>query len=270
MELLSQVGERVRHARQARGYTQAELARRAGVSTRFLVDLEGGTANISLLRLAEVAVPLGVSLTSLVAGLGAVRDDVDELAAVDPVRRSELLRHARSVRKVALVGLRGAGKSTIGRRLAPALTGVLGRTTFVEVDAEVEAEAGMRLGEIFEYHGAPRYRELERLVLERLIARPDPLVIATGGSLVTASDTWQWLQRSACTVWLKASSASHLARVQAQGDLRPMRGHADALADLRGILGAREPLYAQAALTVDTETLDVAAAVERIVAFVGR
>lgn len=260
MDLLEQLGERVRSARNRVGWTQAELARRAGVSVRFLVDLEGGSGNISVLRLSEVATALGVSLTGLVVGLSPVTDELDQFAALPEGSRQQALRRARRGQTIALVGLRGAGKSTVGRLLAERL-GV----AFVEVDAEVEAAAGMSLGEIFEYHGFGRYRELERRVLDGLVDRPEPLVLATGGSLVTAQDTWEWLRRSATTVWLRASPESHLSRVEQQGDFRPMRGRENALEELRGILATREPLYALAGLTVLTEGLAPEALADEII-----
>lgn len=256
--MLAPLGNRVRALRQARGFSQAELARRAGLSARFLVDLEGG-GNVSVARLAEVATALGVSIATLVGGLGPVADDADRLAGLDPERRRRALL-ATGNAKLALVGLRGAGKSTVGGFVA-ARQGV----PFVEVDAEVEALAGMRLGEIFEYHGAGRYRELEREALRRVIERPGAAVLATGGSVVTASETWGELRQSARTVWLRASPETHLARVEAQGDFRPMRGRADALAELKAILEARNPLYARAEVTVDTEGRSV----EEVVGMVG-
>lgn len=261
MDLLHELGSRVRAARQARGWSQAELSRRAGVSARFLVDLESGAGNISVLRLAEVAQAVEVSLAALLGGLGPVADEADALASLSPEQRRRALAAVGGGRKVALVGLRGAGKSTVGPLLAERLG-----AAFVEVDAEVEARAGMQLGEIFEYHGAARYRELEREVLEGLLARPEPLVLATGGSLVTAGETWEWLRGHARSVWLRASPEAHLARVAAQGDHRPMRGRPDALAELRGILAAREPLYGQAALRVDTDARDPGRVVEEIAA----
>lgn len=263
-ELLHRLGGTVRTLRAAHGWTRAELARRAGVSARFLVELEGGTGNISVLRLAEVARALDVSLATLVAGLGPVHDAADELAALEPERRRALLRRERAGRKVALVGLRGAGKSTVGARLGRRL-GV----PFVEVDQVVEELAGLRLGEIFEFHGPARYRELERAALDRELSRPGGGVLATGGSVVTAPDTWAMLKGETRTVWLRASPESHLSRVEAQGDFRPMRGRANALAELEAILAVRTPLYAESALEVDTERLDADGVVDRIVNWLG-
>ena len=264
MDVLSPLGARIRARRNELGWTQADLGRRAGVSARFLVALEKGEGNISLVRLAEIAQALGVSLSTLVGGLGPVADDADTLASLDPGQVRRALRATRATGKVALVGLRGAGKSAVGGRLATRLG-----ARFVEVDAEVEQQAGMRLGEIFEYHGAGRYRELEREALQRLLDRPEPLVLATGGSVVTAMDTWADLRRGARTVWLRASPAAHLGRVQAQGDARPMRGRVDALAELQAILGAREPLYALADRAFTTDGLTVDEVVDAVVGWLG-
>jgi XRE family aerobic/anaerobic benzoate catabolism transcriptional regulator len=261
--LLDLVAGRVRTERVRKGWTQDDLSRRSGVSLRYVADVERGEANISLLRLAEIASALGVSIASLVAGSGPVRDPADELASLTGDAQRRALDEARSTGKIALVGLRGAGKSAVGRRLAARLA-----VPFVEVDAVVEEAAGLRLGEIFEFHGAARYRELERQALERVLAEPGGAVLATGGSVVTASESWTLLRNSTRTVWLRASPEVHLSRVEGQGDFRPMRGRADALAELRGILADREPLYAQAEREFDTEAGDVEAIAGRIAGWV--
>lgn len=245
--MLHLAGQRIRELREARGWTRAELCGRAGVSPRFLADLEKGDANVSLLRLAEIAQALGVSLVSLLAGSGPVRDEAEVLVTLAPSRRARALRSAFAAEKLALVGLRGAGKTTIGQALARRLA-----VPFVEVDAAVEERAGMRLGEIFEFHGALRYRELERQTLEAVLARPGGAVLATGGSVVTAPESWALLRNSTHTIWLRATPEVHLSRVEAQGDFRPMRGRADALSELKELLTRREPLYAQCNRAVDT------------------
>jgi len=234
--LLIDIGSRLRARRTALGLTQADLARAAGVSPRFLVQLEGGSGNISVQRLAEVCQALDTRLDELFRGLGPGGSE-----------------------KVALVGLRGAGKSTIGAALARRLD-----TDFVELDAEVEAEAGMSLSEIFELHGEDAYRALERAVLERVLAAPGPAVIAAGGSIVKSPEAWRSLREGARTVWLQASPDAHLERVRAQGDLRPMRGWADPRAVLETILAERAALYGQAALTLDTGALGVSGVVDAI------
>jgi XRE family aerobic/anaerobic benzoate catabolism transcriptional regulator len=261
--LLDILATRVRARRVEKGWTQEDLARVSGVSVRYVASLERGDANMSILRLAEVAAALDVSLVTLLAGAGPARDEGERLVALRGEARRRALRDAEAPAIVALVGLRGAGKSTVGQRVAARL-GV----PFQEVDAVVEGAAGLHLGEIFEYHGPARYRELERQALVSLLGSRGGLVIATGGSLVTASESWELLRRSARTVWLTASPASHLARVEAQGDFRPMRGREDALTELKGILASREALYAQAELHVDTEVLDAETATSRIVTWV--
>lgn len=249
-ELLSRVGARVRHLRDLRGFTQSELARRSGVSLRFLADVERGEGNASLLRLGELALALGVSLAELVVDAGPVVDDLARFGRLaEPERRRRLGGERKAI---ALVGLRGAGKSTAGRALAQRL-GV----RFAEVDELVEARAGMPLGTLFSDHGAERYRQLEREVIDALLAPAERVVFTTGGSLVTDTFTWSDLRRRARTAWLRARPESHLRRVEAQGDARPMRGRADALSELRGILVVREPLYALADLTLDTDKLDL-------------
>jgi XRE family aerobic/anaerobic benzoate catabolism transcriptional regulator len=233
---LQDLGERLRARRLEQGLTQAELAQKTGLSPRFLVQLEKGEGNISVARLAEVCEVLGVSLEVLFRGLGPGAPD-----------------------KVALVGLRGAGKTTIGLALAERRN-----VPFVELDARVEEEAGMSLGEIFQLRGEAHYRQLEDRVLSEVLAQPGPAVLATGGSIVTSPDAWKRLRTETRTVWLRASAASHLRRVQEQGDLRPMRGRPNALAEIKDILSEREALYGQADVAFDTDRMSAEEIVARI------
>jgi XRE family aerobic/anaerobic benzoate catabolism transcriptional regulator len=245
--MLEITGKRIRALREQQGLTRQQLADKTGISLRFLAEVEKGDANVSLLRLSEIAQALGVSLVSLVAGCGPIRDEAEVLVTLPPALRIRALRAGRPPEKLVLVGLRGAGKSTVGGLLAHQLS-----VPFVEVDQEIEQTAGLSLGEIFELHGAARYRELERAVLGKLVARPGGAVLAAGGSVVTVPDTWAWLRQETRTIWLKASAESHLMRVEQQEDLRPMRGFTDALGDIRRILEQRGPLYAQAELCIET------------------
>lgn len=248
-EMLRRVGVRVRALRERKGLTQAALSRRSGVSLRFLADVERGAANASLLRMAELAVALEVSLAELVATAGPVPDSVARFALLSPGERAERLGRPRQA--LVFVGMRGAGKSTVGRAVATRMG-----APFVEVDEAIEARAMMPLGTLFSEHGVERYRALEAMVVEELLGGGERVVLAAGGSLVTQPELWALVRRQSRTVWLRARPESHLRRVEAQGDSRPTHGRADALAELRRLLAAREPAYAQADLTIDTDRLD--------------
>ena len=236
--LLSAVGGVTRKLREGRGLTRRELAEKSGVSERFLADLETGQGNISLARLHDVARALGTSAGEL-------------LVAAQPERQEK--------RVVALVGLRGAGKSTIGKALAEKL-----EVPFVELDALVEKESGLSLSALFSLHGEAYYRRLAREVLIRFLAGADEAVIATGGGVVTDREAWRLLQKRCTTVWLQATPEDHWKRVLEQGDVRPGAASPHAQEELRALLKARGPLYAQAALSVDTSRLGIPGAVEEI------
>jgi XRE family aerobic/anaerobic benzoate catabolism transcriptional regulator len=233
--VLSGLGRSVRSRRQERGLTLGALARESGLSERYLVQLEAGEGNISIARLVDVATALGTSASEL------LRD-----ADAAPARRV-----------VVLLGLRGAGKSSIGPELARRL-GV----EFVELDQLVEQAAGMPLGAVFELQGEPFYRRLERETLRSFLAGSGGAVVAAGGSIVTDAETFELLKRSAVTVWLKARPEDHMQRVIEQGDVRPMKNRPDAMAELRALLRARAALYAQADHVVDTSLLGLDGSIE--------
>ena len=237
-DILAALGRRARAHRLSRGWTIREVAERSGVSPRFLVQLEGGAGNISVRRLADVARALETTPAALLS------DSDIPAAAV-----------------IALLGLRGAGKTTIGRRLAKRR-----RVPFVELDRRVEQAADLSLGEIFALHGEDYYRRLEREMLQEVLNEGRPIVLATGGGLVASPDTFAMLRRSAVTVWLRASPEDHWNRVVRQGDRRPMADHPQAMADLRSLLSTREPLYALADHTVDTSS----GSVDKVVAALDR
>jgi XRE family aerobic/anaerobic benzoate catabolism transcriptional regulator len=225
---LRSIGERVRALRAERKLTRKGLASASGVSERYLAQLESGQGNISVLLLRLVA--------------HALDSGVEDL-----VRESPSATAARERRRVALVGLRGAGKSSIGTRLAEGLN-----APFVELDHQVEQEAGTNLGEIFSIYGEDGYRRFEQRALARVLKQHARAVIATGGSLVTEPETYRELLSSCFTVWLKASPDEHMQRVMAQGDMRPMQGRAAAMDELRRILQQRNALYAKADAVLDT------------------
>ena len=225
MSFLAAVGTAVRAQRDRRRWSRRQLADASGVSERFLAQLEAGTGNISLRRFADVAHALGTTPTALLA------------PAESPVDH----------KPIALLGVRGAGKSSLGLVLARKL----GRR-FVEVDQEIETAAGLPLGELFALHGEAYYRRLEREVLTRLLAEPAPAVLATGGSIVNDPTNYALLRSRAMTIWLRARPEDHWNRVVAQGDQRPMRENPHAFVELKALLAAREKLYARAHHTVDT------------------
>jgi XRE family aerobic/anaerobic benzoate catabolism transcriptional regulator len=246
------LGERVRSARIAREWSQARLAETSGLSLRYVGQLEGGEANVSLDRLGQVAQALEVSLTSLLAGLGPVHDLVDQIAmGVRDLPHEEQRDLAESIRrrpnKVCLIGLRGAGKSTIGRLVAEQWG-----CPFVALDEEVSHQAGMTLAELFEFHGEAHFRDLCVLALERLMVSPLSSIVEVGGSVVLNPKAWDLLKKHSHIIWLQAKPEEHLSRVTAQGDLRPMEGRSDALGEIQTILESRNPLYARADEHVDT------------------
>ena len=225
-QFLSVLGKRVRELREQRGLTRKTLARMANVSERYLGQLESGDGNVSIILLRHIASALAIALSDLLA-----------LAQQEPVRRQ----------RIALIGLRGAGKTTLGRMLAEDL-----HTSFIELDQEIEQESGLPLGEIFTLYGQAGYRRIERRCLERVLKEHTHAVIAVGGGVVSEEDTFSLLLSHCHTVWLRAKPDEYMARVLAQGDLRPMAGHAEAMEDLKHLLSAREPFYRKADAVLDT------------------
>jgi XRE family aerobic/anaerobic benzoate catabolism transcriptional regulator len=265
--LLSSVGAVVRRIREERDLSRRALSDESGVSERFLADLEAGNGNISVARLDEVAHALGTTAAALL-NEAERRPPQQASALLAGLSREELHEAERWLRArfgqgagplVALVGLRGAGKSTIGRALAEKLS-----VPFFELDALVEEAAGLSLAGIFSLHGEAYYRRLAREVLTRFLAENETGVLATGGGLVLDREAWKLLQKRCRTVWLQATPEDHWQRVLAQGDQRPSAASPHARDELRALLRAREALYAQAEMAVDTSRSGVAGAVRDI------
>jgi XRE family aerobic/anaerobic benzoate catabolism transcriptional regulator len=236
--VLVTLSQRSRALRQLRGLTLRRLADLSGLSLRFLMDVEAARGNISVRRLADLAAALDTTPADLVT----------------PQQTYD------TPRVVALLGLRGAGKTTVGRRLARRL-----KRRFVELDRQIEQRAGLTLSEIFSLHGEEYYRRLERDALVDLLALRQPLVITVGGGLVTSPDTYSLLLRETTTVWLKAKPEDYWNRVIRQGDRRPVDQHPQAREALRQLVARRDPLYARAELAVETSTLGPAEAVDALI-----
>jgi XRE family aerobic/anaerobic benzoate catabolism transcriptional regulator len=237
--LLSALGAAVRARRTDLGLTMRALAKRADVSERFLAQLEAGSGNISVARLQDVADALGTSAAELLS----------MRPSPTPLRRV-----------ISLLGLRGAGKSTLGAEVARRLA-----VPFFELDSLVAAEAGMPLGTIFEMHGEAWFHRLEREVLRAFLDSHPVAVLATGGSIVTQRETFELLRQRTMTVWLKARPQDHWDRVVRQGDMRPMRNRANAMTEMKALLRTRRALYMLADSVVDTSSTTLDQAAKRIV-----
>lgn len=238
--LLALIGSRVRAARKARRMTRKALAANSAVSERHLAQLEGGLGNISVLLLARIATAIDEPLSALVA---------TPLASTCKARR------------IALIGLRGAGKSTLGRAAADALG-----MPFAELNDGIAAAAGLSPGEIFALYGEDGYRRFEATALAQIANTEDSIVLATGGGIVTNKATWELLLARFHSVWLTATPEEHMARVVAQGDHRPMAGDPYALDSMRAILASRNAQYSSADAVLETAGLDVGTCVQNLIA----
>jgi XRE family aerobic/anaerobic benzoate catabolism transcriptional regulator len=252
------VGERVRKARERRGISRNKLAELSRVSLRYLAQLESGSGNISIALLWRISEALDHRMEWLVGS--------DDPWTSEVVRCAELFREAKREqrrqvmrildpsqpaqlrqKRLCLIGLRGAGKTTLGKRLGQALA-----LPFVELNREIEEVSGIPVNEVLALYGQEGYRHLERRALERVVATADEVVLAVAGGIVAEPETFAFLLRHFHTIWLKARADEHMERVRAQGDLRPMSGNPQAMDELKSILASREELYAQAELMVDT------------------
>jgi XRE family aerobic/anaerobic benzoate catabolism transcriptional regulator len=250
---LRALGERVRVLRSQRGMTRKALGQHANVSQRYLAQLESGDGNISIVLLRRIAKALGLQVTQLVRDgaeppldLVLLNQFLERLPPDTLVEARKLVTEHFNARpedrrRIALIGLRGGGKSTLGALLATQL-GV----PFIELDREIERRSGATLSEIFDMFGQEHFRRAERDALDDLLRRHESFVIATSGSIVTEPSTLELLLAACFTVWLRANPEEHMTRVMDQGDMRPMAGSARAMEDLIAILKSREPLYAKA------------------------
>lgn len=270
-DYLHALGEHIRDLRVRRGMTRAILARDSGVSVRYLAQLESGDGNISILRLRQVAQAMALPLEDVIrvgpeqaAELTLLWQFLSRLSPGQLGEAQNLLRGAFENRdrswRIALVGLRGAGKSSLGKLLAAHL-----KIPFIELTEVIEQIAGTALPEVFSLYGQAAYRRYERRSLEWLIETHDRFVLSTGGSIATEPATFDELLTSCYTIWLKASPAEHMARVVAQGDRRPMGDNREAMEDLERILAGREPMYRKSDAILSTSGLDIQQSIAELI-----
>ena len=272
---LQQLGQRVRTMRGLRGMSRKVLARVSGISERYIAQLESGKGNVSIVLLRRVAQAMGAPLEDLIpAGETSpdwpvIRDLVRKATPLQIAHAKDILSgqstSALTQRKaafagIALIGLRGAGKSTLGKLLAERIG-----WTFIELNKEIERQNGLSVAEIIALYGQEGFRRMEQAALGQLLARKEPIVLATGGGIVSEPLTFDLILSSFYTNWLKAETEELMARVRRQGDLRPMADDRSAMQELRTILLSREPLYSRASAVVDTAGLTIKDASARLI-----
>ena len=269
---LEQLGQRVRTMRALRGMSRKVLAKVSGISERYIAQLEGGKGNVSIVLLRRVSNAMGAHLEDLIPASEpapdwpVIRDLVRKASPSQIAQAKDILSgHGVSAQRmsfagIALIGLRGAGKSTLGKLLAKKIG-----WSFVELNKEIEQQNGLSVAEIIALYGQEGFHRMEQAALAQLLARKELMVLATGGGIVSEPVTFDLVLSSFYTVWLKAEPEEHMARVRRQGDLRPMADDRSAMAELRTILLSREPLYARASSVVDTAGLTVDNAARRLI-----
>jgi XRE family aerobic/anaerobic benzoate catabolism transcriptional regulator len=265
-QFLRAFGERIRGERARRGMSRKLLADHAGISERYLTQLESGKGNVSIVLLRHIAAALGVPLIRLVAD-EPLSPEMEFLARLTPAQLKDVYAsltaaeaNTSRTQRIALVGLRGAGKTTLGAAAAKKL-----RVPFFELDREVERLSGTSLGAMIEMYGQQAYRRYELQALQELLATQPRFVVATGGSLVSEPATYELLLRHCFTVWVRTTPKEHMQRVIDQGDLRPMAGSKQAMDDLRRILDERSELYGRADLVIDTTAKSEADSVRELI-----
>jgi len=272
--LMIRVGARVREARERKGIPRRVLSEMSGVSPRYLAQLESGEGNISIGLLQRVAIALGHRIDWLVGE--------DDPWNSDALRVAEMFRGANAdvqtavlrtlspeqeepqrAHRLCLIGLRGAGKSTLGALVGQALD-----LPFVELNSEIEEQSGMPVNEVIALYGQEGYRRLEAQAIDRVIATHDHMILAVAGGIVAEPETYDRLLGHFHTIWLRTSPQEHMARVRDQGDERPMAGNPEAMDQLRSILTSREALYGQALAQLDTSAQNVDASLMQLLALI--
>ena len=271
-DFLDQLGQRVRRMRGLAGMSRKVLAQVSGISERYIAQLESGKGNVSIVLLRRIANAINAPLDDIIPGSEpspdwpVIRDLLKKASPSQIAEVKDLLAGGasaplrRSFSGIALIGLRGAGKSTLGKMLAERIG-----WSFVELNKEIERQNGLSVAEIIALYGQEGFRRMEQAALQQLLARKELMVLATGGGIVSEPVTFDLILNAFYTIWLKAKPEEHMARVRGQGDLRPMADDRSAMAELRNILVSREPLYARASAVVDTAGLSVDAAAARLI-----
>jgi len=268
---LEQLGQRVRTMRSLHGMSRKVLAKVSGISERYIAQLESGKGNVSIVLLRRVSNAMGAHIEDLLPSNDpapdwqVIRDLLRKATPAQIAQAKDILAggstatHRTSFSGIALIGLRGAGKSTLGKILAEKIG-----WKFVELNKEIERQNGLSVAEIINLYGQEGFRRMEQAALGQLLARRELMVLATGGGIVSEALTFELILTSFYTIWLKAAPEEHMGRVRKQGDLRPMADDRSAMAELRNILVSREPLYARANAVVDTAGLSIDAAAARL------
>ena len=270
-DFLDQLGQRVRRMRGLAGMSRKVLAQVSGISERYIAQLESGKGNVSIVLLRRIANAINAPLDDIIPGSEpspdwpVIRDLLKKASPSQIAEVKDLLAGGasaplrRSFSGIALIGLRGAGKSTLGKMLAERIG-----WSFVELNKEIERQNGLSVAEIIALYGQEGFRRMEQAALQQPLARKELMVLATGGGIVSEPVTFDLILNAFYTIWLKAKPEEHMARVRGQGDLRPMADDRSAMAELRNILVSREPLYVRANAVVDTAGLTVEAAAARL------
>lgn len=274
-ELIRRVGARVRKAREIKGVPRRVVSEKSGVSPRYLAQLEAGSGNISIGLLQRIATTLDHRIEWLVGEDDPWASDVTRIAdlfrAATAQKRQQALDllnkqpvEQQRAQRIGLIGLRGAGKSTLGAMAGQAL-----KVPFAELSTEIEDHAGMAIGEAVALYGQEGYRRLEAQALDRIIATHQTVILAVAGGIVTEPDTFKTLLAHFHTIWIKASPEEHMSRVRNQGDIRPMADNPDAMMQLKNILKSREPLYARARTQLDTSGKTLETSAKDLTALIG-
>ena len=256
--LITRVGERVRQARERKGIPRRVLSEKSGVSPRYLAQLEAGEGNISIALLQRVAIALDCRIEWLMVPDDPWTSDINRVTdlfrSAGPDVQDRVLqllapeaRQNRKANRICLIGLRGAGKSTLGAQVGDKL-GV----PFVELNRVIEEHSGMPVDEVLALYGQEGYRNLEAQAIDRVISTYDTVILAVAGGIVAEPETYHTLLSHFHTIWVRTTPDEHMARVRAQGDERPMAGNPEAMEQLRSILTSRESLYARAEAQLDT------------------